>query len=152
MNTVVVRPQFDPGRLMHSLSMHGPGDEASEVLRHGVFIVEDHAGMRRALRRLVERLPHFYVMGEAASAEEALASLDGQVPGVVLVDLNLPGMNGIDLIKALTERARIKCVVVSAYAESERVQAALSAGARAFVSKDQPERLSALLPVVAEET
>lgn len=151
MNTAIVHPHRDLAWVVQSLSVRESGDLGGSLHRHGVFVVEDHAGMRRALRRLVERLPNFYVTGEAASAEEALESLDGEMPALILVDLNLPGMNGIELIRRLTKKAKVKCIVVSAYAESERVRAALDAGARGFVSKDEPAKLSALLPVVVQE-
>lgn len=118
---------------------------------HGVFIVDDHAGMRRVLRRLVDRTPGFYVTGEAASAEEALERMADASPYLALVDINLPGMDGIELVSALTARSRVKCVVVSAYAEAERVRAALAAGARAFVSKDEPHRISTVLAEVRED-
>ena len=106
--------------------------------------------MRRALRRLVGRVPRFYVAGEAASAEEALDRVKQCEPSLFLVDVNLPGMNGIELIAALTRRSPACCVAMSAYAGPERVRAALEAGAQAFASKDEPHELAELLPALMD--
>ena len=116
-----------------------------------VFLVEDHAGMRRALRRLVERSADFRVSGEAGTAEEALERIADENPHVALVDINLPGMNGIQLIERLVQLyPHVKCVVVSAYAEPERVRAAMEAGASGFVSKDEPAKIISTIKEVLE--
>lgn len=114
--------------------------------KYGVMIVEDHAGMRRALRRLLERSPQLQVSGEAASAEEALDRVSAEHPDLLVVDLNLPGMSGIDLIARLRQQhPKVRCIVVSAYAEAERRRAAFDAGALGFVSKDEPHKIVATL-------
>ena len=119
--------------------------------RHGVFIVEDHAGMRRMLRRLVGRSSELRVVGEAASAEEALEKLAIELPKVVMVDINLPGMSGLDLIAILKQRhPEVRCVVVSAYSGLERRRAALQAGAQGFVSKDEPSSIVAAVIEAAD--
>ena len=132
------------------LARRSGGDVGVEP-QHGVFIVEDHPGMRRALRRLVERAPGFTVVGEAASAEEALEKLAARAPAVVLADLNLPGMSGFELIRTLVRDKGVRCVAISAYAEADRVRAALEAGARAFVSKDEPRKLPQVLAEAMED-
>ena len=139
----------DLGWFVHALLMSDPVRAAAP--RYGVFLVEDHAGMRRALRRLVERSAPFRVAGEAGTAEEALERITAEPPQLVLVDINLPGMSGIELIARLAkEHPYVKCVVVSAYAEPERVRAAMEAGARGFVSKDEPAKIvTTLTEVVA---
>ena len=109
---------------------------------YDVFIVEDHAGMRRALRRLLERAGELKVAGEAASAEAALEALRDESPDLLVVDLNLPGMSGIDLIARVRQaHPDVRCIVVSAYAEAERRRAAMDAGALGFVSKDEPHKI-----------
>lgn len=144
------RPDFITW-FMRALIAKSSERTASPHPRHGVFIVEDHPGMRSALRRMLERAPNFRVAGEAASAEEALEKFAVELPALMLVDINLPGMSGIELIARLTrEHPGIRCVVVSAYAEPDRVRAAISAGARAFVSKDEPGRIATTLTEVAD--
>lgn len=120
--------------------------------KHAVFIVEDHAGMRRMLRRLVGRSSKLRVTGEAASAEEALEMFAIELPRVVMVDINLPGMSGLDLIAKLRQQyPQVQCVVVSAYAGLDRRRAALQAGAQGFVSKDDPSEIVAAVVEAAEE-
>ena len=98
--------------------------------------------MRRALRRLLERAADLQVAGEAASAEAALDALREAPPDLLVVDLNLPGMSGIDLISRVREaHPDVRCIVVSAYAEAERRRAAMDAGAMDFVSKDEPHKI-----------
>ena len=138
----------DLGWFVGALLMGEPVRAAAP--RYGVFLVEDHAGMRRALRRLVERSAPFRFAGEAGTAEEALVRIGTEPPQLVLVDINLPGMSGIELIARLAEQhPYVKCVVVSAYAEPERVRAAMEAGARGFVSKDEPSKIIPTLTEVA---
>ena len=104
--------------------------------------------MRRELRRLLEREVDLEVVGEAVSAEEALTLLQTLKPHLLLVDLSLPGMSGLELIRQLQqERPELRYVVVSGHAGERYRQAALAAGARAFVSKDEP---GAIVGVVRE--
>ena len=104
-----------------------------------LFLIEDHPVMRRELRRLLEGQADLEVVGEAVSAEEALTLLQILKPHLLLVDLSLPGMSGLELIRQLQqERPELRYVVVSGHAGERYRQAALVAGARAFVSKDEP--------------
>ena len=83
-----------------------------------------------------------HVAGEAASAEDALEQLQDGRPELLVVDLNLPGMSGIDLIMRVRDAyPGVRCIVVSAYAEAERRRAAFEAGALDFVSKDEPHKI-----------
>ena len=67
-----------------------------------ILLVEDEAGVRSAMRRGLQRLGHTVV--EACDGGEALRSLEGQPVALVITDINMPGMDGIELILALTER------------------------------------------------
>ena len=107
-----------------------------------IYIVDDHASMRRALRRLIEATPELSVAGEAASAEAALAAPELDSADLLLVDLNLPGMSGVDMIGELhAQRPDYPCVVVSAFWEPSIVAGALRAGAGGFVSKGRSDAL-----------
>ena len=113
-----------------------------------VFIVEDHDLMRRMLRRLVEAQEDFVVVGEAASAEDALLEVGSRHPELVLVDVGLPGMGGIEMIAQLRdEDPDLRFVVVSAYEDPASRRRALAAGAHGFVGKSTPSRL---VPVARE--
>jgi DNA-binding NarL/FixJ family response regulator len=103
-----------------------------------LFIVEDHPAMRYALVRLVEREVDLTVCGQAASAEEAMPQIRLARPYLVLVDVTLPGMNGIGLVECLQQEKRPPlCLVVSGHREATYGKAAYQAGARGYVRKDR---------------
>ncbi|CAN5834098.1 hypothetical protein BH24DEI2_BH24DEI2_15270 [soil metagenome] len=114
-----------------------------------IFIVDDHTSMRRALRRLIEATPELAVAGEAATAEAALAAPELDAADLLLVDLNLPGMSGVDMTGELHARQPdYPCVVVSAFWEPSIVESALQAGAGGFASKCRSDALIASLEQV----
>ncbi len=87
--------------------------------------------------------PQIEFVGEAESAEEALSKLGAAKPDVILLDLGLPGMNGIEMAQEVRKRwPEIKIVILTSHNEEQEVIAALGAGAQAYVLKDvKPERL-----------
>jgi DNA-binding NarL/FixJ family response regulator len=107
-----------------------------------VFIVEDHKMVRHMISQLIQRSPDFILCGEAASAEAALAQIPDCQPQLVLVDVSLPGMNGIELIRILHDQyPDIWTLALSAHDESFYAGQALSAGARGYVMKEKSETL-----------
>lgn len=107
-----------------------------------VVIVEDHPLLRQMLGELVMSRPDLELVGEAASAEACLELLDAVAPDLALINVSLPGMNGIDLVAQLLERRpHLKCIVVTSHAEERYVKAALEAGTRAYVQKGDPEAI-----------
>ena len=107
-----------------------------------VFIVEDHEVVRRVLSQFIERLPDFSLCGAAATAEAALAQIPNYQPQLVLVDVSLPGMNGIELIRILHEQyPTMWTLAVSAHEEGVYAGQALNAGARGYVMKGKTEQL-----------
>jgi NarL family two-component system response regulator LiaR len=102
-----------------------------------VLIVDDHEIVRRGIRAYLETQPDFNVIGEAASGEEAIQMALNLVPDVVLMDLILPGLDGVEStrrIKNLSPRTQI--VVLTSYHEDEHIFPALKAGATAYILKD----------------
>ena len=71
----------------------------------GVLIVDDQAPFRRAARMVMAATPGFAVVGEAESGEEAVELFERLEPGLVLMDINLPGINGIEATRRITDRA-----------------------------------------------
>jgi DNA-binding NarL/FixJ family response regulator len=103
---------------------------------HRIVIVEDHSIMRAVLTRLIEREPHLSVSEQASSGEEALSLMADDPPDLVLVDISLPGISGISLIKKLRERhPDILGLVVSGHKASIYGQEVFEAGARGYVEK-----------------
>ncbi|HLZ61307.1 MAG TPA: response regulator transcription factor [Ktedonosporobacter sp.] len=102
-----------------------------------ILIVDDHPIVRQGVRTLLDRSPDVQVVGEAESAEAALPQVAELVPDVVLLDLVLPGMNGVEAtrqIKRISPRTQI--VVLTSYAEDEHIFPALRAGALSYLLKD----------------
>jgi two-component system invasion response regulator UvrY len=111
-----------------------------------VLVVDDHAVVRDGLRRLLVTLPNAEIF-DAATGREALSFVQRQPPDLILLDLHLPGIGGIELLRRLlliSPAARI--IVFSMHAEPMYVARALQAGARGYVSKNaSPEELEIAL-------
>jgi DNA-binding NarL/FixJ family response regulator len=117
-----------------------------------VLIVDDHPVFRRGIGELIRRRSNMAICGEAEDAHAALEAMRRLHPDVVMLDVSLPGANGIELIKLLlAERPRLRILVVSMHEESLYALRALRAGARGYVMKHQAEDqlLDALRKVVA---
>jgi DNA-binding NarL/FixJ family response regulator len=98
--------------------------------------------MRETLSDLIKREPGFAVCGAAPTGEEALEQLATVAADLVLVDLALPGMNGIDLIQALQVRQPdLPCLILSGHSEVPYIRQALEVGARGYVLKGNPPEI-----------
>ncbi len=103
----------------------------------GIVIVDDHPLFREGLRNVVEAEDDMLVLGEALSGDEGLAMVKQEEPEVVLLDINLPRMNGIQVTRQiLSERLAAAVVLLTAYDDVEQVLHAFRAGAMAYCSKD----------------
>jgi DNA-binding NarL/FixJ family response regulator len=103
-----------------------------------VMVVDDHELFRGGLVGLLEERG-IRVVAEAAMAQEAIEMVDERNPDVILMDLNMPGMSGVEALQRLTAIAPLKrVVVITVMADEESVMDALLAGACGYVLKDQP--------------
>lgn len=101
-----------------------------------VLIVDDQAPFRQAAALVVELAEGVAVAGEAVSAEEALEMIAAAQPDLVLMDINLPGMDGLEATRRITANyPDVDVLVVSTYERAEYESRALEAGALGFVSK-----------------
>lgn len=104
-----------------------------------VSIVEDNDQLRGTLARVIERAEGFQCLGQHASAEAALEALPKEAPQVVLMDINLPGMNGVECVrrlKALLPATQV--VMLTVYEDTENIFNALAAGASGYLLKRTP--------------
>ena len=102
-----------------------------------VLLVDDHALMRQGLRGLIEGAGDMRVVGMAADGAEALELLPGSSPHVVLMDLSMPGMDGVTATGLITERyPDMSVLVLTSFSDQQRVTEALDAGAVGYVLKD----------------
>jgi DNA-binding NarL/FixJ family response regulator len=116
-----------------------------------IFLVDDHAIVRRGLVQLIAGEADLSVCGEAESVDEAMAAMEAAAPDLVVVDIILKGSNGIDLIAMLRdEYPEVKMLVLSMHTEVGVAERALRAGARGYVTKqDADEELIGALRKVA---
>lgn len=117
-----------------------------------LFIVEDYHLTRMGLMAVLGEFPQLQFIGEAESAEEALSKLEQNCPDILLLDLGLPGMNGIDMAQEVRKRyPDVKIIILTSHSEEQEVIAALGAGANAYVLKDvKPERLVHIIETVQD--
>lgn len=103
-----------------------------------VLIVDDQAPFRRAARAVVTATPGFDVVGEAESGEEAVELATSLEPGLVLMDINLPGINGIEATRRITSaRPETVVMLLSTYQEGDLPADAESCGAARYVHKEK---------------
>jgi len=101
-----------------------------------VIIADDHNLVREGIRALLEKAEDITVVGEAENGEEALALVQQQQPDVLVMDIAMPGMNGIQVLEQLRERGLgTHVVILSMYADEVFVRQALQNGAKGYLLK-----------------
>jgi DNA-binding NarL/FixJ family response regulator len=103
-----------------------------------VLLVDDHAMVRQGLRSILETYPELEVVAEAADGIEAVESAISKQPDVVVMDINLPRLNGIDATRRIKKDAPATVVIgLSVHYSSQTHAALIDAGASALLSKEQ---------------
>lgn len=117
-----------------------------------VVIVEDYKLTRVGLKSALNEYEHINVVAEAQDADEGVKLIEKLKPDVVLMDLGLPGMNGLEATMKIKEKnSEVKIIILTSHERGEEVIAALGAGANAYCLKDiTPETLSAVIKNVAD--
>lgn len=104
-----------------------------------IVLADDHALFRRGLRSMLELEPDLRVVGEAADGLEAQALVGELLPDLVLLDINMPQMDGIDAARALRRNfPHLGIVMLTMFGEDEVIERALAAGADGYLRKDTP--------------
>ncbi|MGC6230466.1 nitrate/nitrite response regulator protein NarP [Hafnia paralvei] len=114
-----------------------------ETENYAVMIVDDHPLMRRGIRQLLELDPTFNVVAEASSGSEAIALASRAQPDLILLDLNMKGLSGLDTLKALrNEGVDARIIILTVSDSRSDVYALVDAGADGYLLKDsEPEML-----------
>lgn len=104
-----------------------------------IIVVDDHALHRDGTRQILEAYPDLKVVGDAASGEVALALVNQLRPDVVLLDIRLPGMNGIEVARLIIrDFPEVRVLMVSAFDEDEYIRGSMEVGAAGFLRKTTP--------------
>jgi two-component system, NarL family, nitrate/nitrite response regulator NarL len=102
-----------------------------------VYVADDHPIYRDGLMRALARRPEFELLGGSADGETALTEIRELAPDVAVLDLRMPRIDGIELIRAIkAENLRTRVVLVSAFSDSDVIYQAVAAGASAYLHKD----------------
>jgi DNA-binding NarL/FixJ family response regulator len=119
-----------------------------------ILIADDHPLFRDGLRALLNSVPNTEVVGEATSGAEAISIAASLQPDVILMDINMPGVNGIEATRSIMQTSpHIGVLVVTMFEDDDSVFAAMRAGARGYLLKgaDQAEVLRAINAVASGE-
>jgi len=104
-----------------------------------VCIVEDDAELRESISGFIDGSPGYTCLGAFRTGEEALKAIPALAPAVVLMDINLPGMSGIQCVKRLKEKIpNLQALMLTVYENSDRIFEALTAGACGYLLKNTP--------------
>ena len=105
-----------------------------------ILLVDDHPVVRAGLTSMLSTIPGLAVCGAAANGEEALQMVDSEQPDVLLLDLRMPGMTGIEMLKAIRAKASPpKTLVLTSYESDEEIYRAIEAGAQGYLLKSTPQ-------------
>jgi DNA-binding NarL/FixJ family response regulator len=108
-------------------------------MKKTVIVVEDDRGLREQLTKILETAPDIKCLGAFTSAEEALPKILAMNPNVVLMDIRLPGMSGIQCVSEIKKVVpAMQIIMVTVYEDSERIFRALKAGADGYLVKSSP--------------
>lgn len=109
----------------------------SQTIR--ILVADDHLVVRIGIRSMIETQPDMRVVAEAADGDQAVELFGTHCPDVLLMDLRMPGLSGVEAIRRIRTRApEARVLVLTTYDEDENVYRALQAGARAYLLKDIP--------------
>ncbi|MCH7718042.1 MAG: response regulator transcription factor [Chloroflexi bacterium] len=113
-----------------------PGWTRTGGQRIRILIVDDHAILRQALRQLLDLRQEVEVVGDAANGREAIAATEKLMPDVVLMDMVMPGLNGLEATRQIRKRfPKTRVLILTGYMEDEQILSALRAGAAGYVVK-----------------
>ena len=105
------------------------------------LIVDDHEVVREGLRLSLSRAPHIRVIGEAGDGESAVALAERRRPDVVIMDVRMPGMDGLEATKLMTEKVPETSVLIfTAYSERSLLSRGLESGAKGYILKEAPHQ------------
>ena len=107
------------------------------VAKATVLLVDDHALLRTGVANIINQEPDLYVVAEAGDGVEAVEAFERHHPDVTLLDLRMPRMEGVEVVRQIRERdPRARVIILTTYDTDDEISRALKAGAKAYVLKD----------------
>jgi len=104
-----------------------------------ILIVDDHPVVREGIGSMLKKEPDFKMVGEASNGLEAIEKARELLPDVVLMDLRMPEMDGVEAISRIkAEKPEVKFIILTTYSDDEYIFKGIAAGARAYLLKDAP--------------
>jgi len=114
-----------------------PTETAVAVTKATVLVVDDHALLRTGVANIINQEADLQVVAEAGDGVEAVEAFERHHPDVTLLDLRMPMMEGVEVVRRIRERdARARVIVLTTYDTDDEISRALKAGAKAYVLKD----------------
>ena len=102
-----------------------------------LLIVDDHAIVRQGLTSMLSEEPDFEIVGEAADGAAAMKAVDKLKPNIVLLDLRMPGIDGIDVCREISaNHPDVRVIILTAFLDSDTINRCIQAGAKGYVIKD----------------
>ena len=116
-----------------------------------IVVVDDHALFRAGLVSLLTSIPEFEIVGEAGDGREALSVIAKEKPDVVLLDVNMPVMGGVEMVEAMQETDHPRILMLTISKHDEDLFGAIAAGADGYLLKDaEPDELRRAINLVAD--
>lgn len=117
-----------------------------------IVLADDHAVVRAGIRHILQRAPGIEVMGEASNGVEAIRLVNKLAPDVLLLDIEMPVLNGIEVVRKLhAARSPVRILVLSAYDDNQYVTEMLNNGVAGYLTKDEaPESIVEAIHSVAQ--
>jgi DNA-binding NarL/FixJ family response regulator len=133
MNSAPPNPEIKPSALRHSQPL-----SSSESGKRRVFLVEDHPIVRQGLEQMINHEPDLQVCGTAENAERALEQIESARPDLLVLDISLQGINGLEVMQMAKQRfPTVKVLILSMHDERLYAMRALGAGAAGYVMKQE---------------
>ncbi len=109
-----------------------------------ILVVDDHSLVREGIITMLSIYDDFEIIGDAESGEEAMKKIDSLLPDVVLLDINMPGMNGIETAKQILEDyTSVKIIILSMDVTQDHISEAIKAGVSGYLAKDTKKEILA---------
>ncbi len=112
-------------------------DVTPAAVKARVLLVDDHALLRTGVANIINQEPDLHVVAEAGNGIEAISAYEQHHPDVTLLDLRMPEMEGVEVVRQIRERdPRARVIILTTYDTDDEISQALKAGAKAYVLKD----------------